>query len=91
MKTLIILLALITISLQTLDPKRVILVDNYGPNLLFRTNDPVNSTGQFGYDYLVALMKNKTIEAGLEFPSEFYLIDYSLLNPTEKESWDVEI
>ena len=54
---------------------------------MFRTNDPTHDW-KFDYDKLVYWMKNKTLEAGLEFPEEnFSLIDYSLLNPFNLEGW----
>ena len=46
MKIIIILISLLIINFVSagLDPNRVILVDSFGSNLLFRTNTPVNST-----------------------------------------------
>lgn len=41
---LLLIVMAISIAYASINPSRVILVDNYGYNLLFRTNSPINST-----------------------------------------------
>lgn len=64
-----------------LEYSRVHLVDHdtESGNFLFRGNMPTNETG-FAYDQLVSYMRNRTAQAGLNMPSNFYMIDISLNN-----------
>jgi len=47
----------------------VLLVDKSGHNLLFRSNDPLNSDStEFLYDLLISYFKQRASEEGVVFP-----------------------
>lgn len=45
-------------------------------NMLFRGNEPINSTGQFAYDELISWLELKAQqEASIDLPPNFLLVD----------------
>ena len=45
-------------------------------NMLFRGNEPINSTGQFAYDELISWLQEKAQEeASMDLPPNFFLVD----------------
>ena len=58
-------------------------------NWMFRGNSPtINDT--FAYDTLVEYMNIRANQSNLTFPSTFYFIDISLLNPGNIPTWEIE-
>ncbi|KRX11074.1 hypothetical protein PPERSA_05183 [Pseudocohnilembus persalinus] len=69
--------------------ERTFIVDQHGQNFMYRTNMPIKD-GKFQYDELVEVFKQKADEAGLEFPSEFQLVDISLINKSDYVDLNIE-
>merc|ERR1712085_120968 len=59
-----------------------------GQNLLFRGNMPVNAT-TFAQDEMFDFMRQRSAEAGLEFPHNFRLIDVTLNNVFDYDSKEI--
>lgn len=78
---ILLLLSLLYLSQAELSYDRTLLVDVYQNNLLFRTNDPTNST-DFQVDQLVQFFKMRCQEAQIKFPDQFQLVTVTLLDPT---------
>jgi len=68
-----------TLACATIDLKRVHLVDQIGSNLLFRGNMPTNKT-DFAIDDLKSFMQQRATESGVQFPSDYRLVDITLNN-----------
>ena len=70
-----------------LDYTRVHLVDHNVEtnNFLFRGNMPVANHTVFQYDQLLSYLKKRAAEAGVDFPSNFQLVDISLNNLFDKD------
>lgn len=79
---LLLVLALVAVG-SGLDFNRTILVDKIEQNLLFRVDTPIVD-GQFAYDLLISAFRNRSALLGIDFPTQFYLVDYNLLHLTDK-------
>ena len=91
----LILAGLLTPSLATLDPKRTLLIDTSSPssganNFLFRSNEPTNANNTFAYNDLLAYFADRAAAGGHTWPAEVYIVDISLLNPTEVKDEEIE-
>ena len=74
-----ILLILISVVHGNLDYTRVHLVDHEPTmnNFLFRGNMPVANHTSFQYKELITYFQQRTKDAGIDFPTEFKLVDIS--------------
>ena len=82
-----ILLILISVVHGNLDYTRVHLVDHEPTmnNFLFRGNMPVANHTSFQYKELITYFQQRTKDAGIDFPTEFKLVDISLNNLFDKD------
>eukprot|EP00483_Globobulimina_turgida_P004128 UN04136 len=70
-------------------PNRFHLINHNRGNWIFRGNSPIiNDT--FAYETLVEYMNIRANESNLTFPSNFYFVDISLLNPLNIPTWEIE-
>ncbi|KAL4462704.1 hypothetical protein ABPG74_000534 [Tetrahymena malaccensis] len=92
MKLIFLLISILTISLSKVDKKRVILVDQIGQNLLFRTNSPADPDNKtYELDTLFSYMKQVAEANNIQFPQNFTVDAYSLLNIFEPSHRSPEI
>ena len=77
-------------SAESLDFKRVHLVDQGPTNFLFRGNMPTNSTG-FAYDELMSFLQNRSIGEGngTVLPADTKLMVLSLNNDFDGDDFKV--
>lgn len=67
-------------GVECLTQEKVMLMDNFGSNLLFRSDSPLSKKlGEYQYDALVSYMKKAAKDKGVEFPTEFKLVNIALL------------
>lgn len=92
MRKLILALALISLCFAVVDRKRVILVDQIGQNLIFRSNSPADpKAGTYDLELLFSYMRDEAQKHGIEFPEDFTVDAYSFLNFFEPSHRDPEI
>eukprot|EP00753_Platysulcus_tardus_P001272 PLAT11228.2.p2 GENE.PLAT11228.2~~PLAT11228.2.p2 ORF type:complete len:251 (+),score=116.18 PLAT11228.2:26-754(+) len=63
------------------NPERLRFVDKVGQNLLFRGNLPLNENLKFAWLDVVDTMQQRAAAANVTMPSDFHLVDFSLLTP----------
>ena len=54
-------------------------------NFLFRGNMPVANHTSFQYKELITYFQQRTKDAGIDFPTEFKLVDISINNLFDKD------
>ena len=82
---------LISLALsENFNPERTRLVDSANGNLLFRGNMPRYANGSFAWSAMLNEMKLRAQNKGVQFPTDFQLIDISFLNVAEEEDLEIE-
>eukprot|EP00041_Stephanoeca_diplocostata_P006820 m.94682 g.94682 ORF g.94682 m.94682 type:complete len:242 (+) comp16559_c0_seq1:76-801(+) len=71
-----------TTDAEGFDPKRTRFIDQVGNNWVFRGNEPIINKS-FAYTELVESMRMTATAAGKMLPTNFTIVDQTLLNPSE--------
>jgi len=85
------LFAFATLATAAISLQRVHLVEYFPEtgNMLFRGNMPTNDTS-FAWDDMLAFMRQRASEAGVPFPSEYFINDICLNNPVDMNQDEVD-